>query len=194
MKTGCLVGVVVAILLVIVIGGLSAFFWYKNGIDTVVRLDETVKEKWGQVETVLQRRYDLIPNLIETVKGYAGHEKELLAEVTELRTRWMEAPTASAKAKFSGLLDSAISRLLVVSERYPDLKANQNFITFQKQLEGTENRINVERERYNTAVKEFNSYIRSFFGTYFAKKRDLTDRAEYYEAAPEAAEAPKVEF
>jgi LemA protein len=174
--------------------GLVVFGWYKNGYNTVIALDEQVKSSWAQVENQLQRRFDLIPNLVNTVKGYAGHEKSLLTEVTELRSRWSAAPTVNEKVESANQLTSALSRLIAVSENYPDLKANQNFLTLQSQLEGTENRIAVERMRYNQSVQAFNSYLRSMFGRFFAVAAGITQPAVYFKADENAKSVPQVSF
>lgn len=188
MNRGWIILVVLAVLIISFIG------WYIKGLNHVVKLDEYVKSCWAQVENQLQRRYDLIPNLVEIVKGYAAHEKGIFVQITELRSQWAKAQTIQEKVDVSDQMSSALSRLLMVVENYPDLKANQNFLTLQAQLEGTENRIAVERMRYNEAVRLFNSHIRTVFGSFFAKKRNLDKSAVYFEAKPEAKEPPKVKF
>lgn len=189
MKKAIIVILIVVVAMVVIIGG-----WLISGLNQVVILDEKVTEAWSQVENQLQRRNDLIPNLVNTVKGYAAHEKEIFTEVTMLRSQWATAATRGEKIKAAEGLGGAISRLLLVAENYPDLKANQNFLTLQAQLEGTENRIAVERNRYNRAVKNFNTYIRAVFGSFFAKLRGLGTPAEYFEAEAAARAVPKVEF
>ena len=176
-------------LVVLIIGG-----WLIGGLNHVVQLDEAVNSSWAQVENQLQRRNDLIPNLVSTVKGYAGHEKTLLTEVTQLRSQWSTAQTRQEKIDTANQMTEALSRLLLIAENYPDLKANQNFLALQAQLEGTENRIAVERMRYNDAVKAFNAYRRTVFGSMFASMRGLTQPREYFEAAEGAAEVPQVKF
>ncbi|QYY37500.1 LemA family protein [Ruficoccus sp. ZRK36] len=160
----------------------------------LVTLDEQVNGSWAQVETVLQRRFDLIPNLVETVKGYAEHESDVLTEVTALRSQWAKAENVNEKAEIAGQLQSALGRLMVVVERYPDLKANQNFLALQSQLEGTENRIAVERRRYNEAVQQYNAAIRVFPNSLVAGMTGMERRDEYFEAVEDAATAPKVDF
>ena len=184
---GLLIGLVVLLLVII---GAS---WYISGVNKVVRMDEAVKGAWSQVETVLQRRVDLIPNLVNTVKGYATHEKKLFTEITKLRSQWGAATTKQGKIAAAKGLEGNISRLLLVAENYPNLKANENFLTLQAQLEGTENRIAVERMRYNQTARDFNAYIRTVFGSFFAKKRDLS-ALPYFEAEKGATTAPKVKF
>ncbi len=172
-----------------------AFGWYQSGYNRIVALDQQVKSSWAQVENQLQRRYDLIPNLVNTVKGYAAHEKGILEEVTRLRSQWGQAASVSDKVEAANSLSGALSRLLLVSENYPGLKADQNFLTLQSQLEGAENRIAVERMRYNEAVEAFNSYQKSLFGGFFASKTGLTKEAVYYKVeTPQAHEVPKVQF
>lgn len=167
---------------------------YINGLNKVVRLHEAVGEGWAQVETMLQRRNDLVPNLVNTVKGYASHEEELFEEITRLRSQWSAAGTVEEKIEKAQAMNSALGRLMVVVEAYPQLQASQNFQTLQAQLEGTENRIAVERRRYNQAVRAFNTYIREVLGSFFAKRKGLEEPQPYFEAAPEAQEVPKVQF
>ena len=159
----------------------------------MVALDENADAAWANVDAVLQRRYDLIPNLVNTVKGFAEHEKSILEEVTRLRSQWAGASQPGDRAQAAQQLEGALGRLMVVVERYPDLKANQNFLALQDELAGTENRISVERRRYNNAVRAYNTYIRSFPGSMFAEKRGFERRAPF-EAAPSVREAPQVEF
>jgi len=160
----------------------------------LVNTSEGVDEKWSQVENVLQRRYDLIPNLVNTVKGYAKHEKELLTEVTKLRSQWGAAKTPGDKVAAANGLEGALSRLLLVVERYPDLKANQNFLKLQDELAGTENRIAVERKRYNEAVRDYNLRVRRFPSNLVAGMFGFEKKDAYFEAAEQAQETPKVEF
>jgi LemA protein len=174
--------------------GLMLFGWYKNGYNHIITLDEQVKSSWAQVENQLQRRFDLIPNLVNTVKGYAAHEKDLLTEVTKLRSQWSAAPSVPEKVEAANQLTGALSRLIAVSENYPDLKANQNFLTLQSQLEGTENRIAVERMRYNQAVQAFNAYQRSLFGHFFAGQVGLNQPAVYFKVDEAAKAVPQVSF
>ncbi|HRY29989.1 MAG TPA: LemA family protein [Elusimicrobiota bacterium] len=160
----------------------------------LVSLHEAVGAGWAQVENVLQRRYDLIPNLVNTVKGYAKHEKELFEEVTRLRSQWGEAKTPAEKVRASGGLEAALSRLLLVAERYPDLKANQNFLALQDELAGTENRIAVERMRYNEAVRNYNILTRRFPSNVVAGLTGFETSDNYFKAETEAKAAPPVQF
>ncbi len=194
MKKGCLIPLIAAG--VLVLGVLSMGGCVAGKYNGFVTQEENVDKAWANVETVLQRRYDLIPNLVNTVKGFAAHEKELLTEVTRLRSQWGEAKAAGnteQSVKAAGMLESALGRLMVVVERYPDLKANQNFLALQEELAGTENRISVERRRYNEAVAVYNVSIRRFPGNMMAGMFGF-DKKEAFEAAPEAAAAPTVEF
>ena len=179
---------------VIFLVALIAGGWFIGGLNHVVRLDEAANSAWAQVENQLQRRNDLIPNLVNTVKGYAAHEKGLFTEITQLRSQWAKAQTRDQKIETANQMTGALSRLLLVAENYPDLKANQNFLALQSQLEGTENRIAVERMRYNNSVKIFNTYRRTVFGSFFASMRGLNQPREYFEVAEGAKEVPKVSF
>jgi LemA protein len=166
---------------------------FQGSYNTFVTLDETVKSSWAQVENQLQRRYDLIPNLVETVKGYAKQEKDVLIEVTNARARVGGAGKIPDKIAANNELSSALSRLLVVVEKYPDLKSNQNFLRLQDELAGTENRIAVERRRYNEAVQSYNVAVRSFPGNIVAGVFGFEQAAFF--AAPAAAKAtPQVKF
>jgi len=185
---GCLMfaGVVLAI---VVVFAMMVFGMYNS----LVSMDENCIKAWANVETVLQRRFDLIPNLVNTVKGYADHEKELLEEVTRLRSQWGEAKTVSQKSTAASLLEGALGKLMVVVESYPDLKANQNFLALQDELAGTENRISVERRRYNEAVQQYNTAIRKFPGVIIANIMGF-ERKVPFESAEGAETAPAVTF
>jgi LemA protein len=174
------------------------------GYNTMQQAEEAVFKAWGDVESNLQRRADLIPNLVETVKGYAAHERETLQAVIEARSKATSVKltakdlgNAEAMQRFrsaQGELSSALSRLMVVVERYPNLKANQNFLSLQDQLEGTENRINVARQRYNQAVEKFNFAIRKFPNNLTNNLLLNLERKEYFKAEEEATGVPQVEF
>ncbi len=178
----------VVLLLALLVGGKLI-----SGYNKVIAMDENVKGKWAQVENQLKRRYDLIPNLVETVKGYAKHEKELFENIAEARTKYFQANSVKDKVAGANRLEGVLSRLLLLQERYPDLKANQSFLKLQDSLEGTENRIAVERKRYNDAVQLLNTYIRTFFGRFFAAFANVS-KAEYYEIPEGEKAAPKVKF
>lgn len=189
-------------LAVIVVLLFAGFSWVKGTYNTMVTEDEGVKTAWSQVENQYQRRMDLIPNLVNTVKGYATHEKETLEGVVSARAEATKTTidpsnlTEDSMKKFQaaqGELSSALSRLMVVLERYPDLKANQNFSELQAQLEGTENRISVERKRFNETAQSYNTYIRSFPTNILAGMFGFQPKA-YFSAESGAEKAPKVEF
>ncbi len=194
MKKGLLIALGIILLLGFMLSGRY------NGL---VTSREAVDEKWAQVENVYQRRLDLIPNLIATVKGYAAHEKQTLTDVIEARNKALQTKidvgSLNNEAKFEAFskaqdkLSSVLSRLMVVVERYPDLKASQNFLALQSQLEGTENRIAVERKRYNEAVRSYNTTIRRFPTNMIASAFGF-NKVTYFKSAPEAATVPKVEF
>ena len=160
----------------------------------IVTLDENVETAWYQVENVLQRRLDLIPNLVNTVKCYAEHEKEVFIKVTEARSKVGGATTRAGKIEANNQLTAALSRLLLVVERYPDLKANQNFLALQDELAGTENRIAVERRRYNDVVKSYNTFVRRFPNNMIAGIFGYSKEDVYFKADEGAKEAPKVNF
>ena len=174
------------------------------GYNTMQRLEEAVFKAWGNIESNLQRRADLIPNLVEVVKGYAAHEKETLTAVVEARAKATSVQLSAADLAnpqamqqlqaAQGALSSALARLMVVVERYPDLKANQNFLDLQNQLEGTENRINVARQRYNKAVEDFNFAIRKFPNSLTNSLLLNLERKEYFKADAAAQQVPKVTF
>jgi LemA protein len=187
--------VLIAIAAFILIG----FLWYRNIFNTELRLNQQVKSQWANVESSYQRRADLIPNLVNTVKGYAEHENTTLREVIEARSKAtsvninpenLDANSLKEFQQAQNGLSSALSRLLVVAEQYPDLKANQNFLELQAQLEGTENRINVERNRYNEMVQSYNSFVGRFLLKSIFKFKDKP----YFEAQEGTDIAPKVEF
>jgi len=188
-------GKVAIILIPLVIIGvlvMGAFGIY-NGL---VSAQEDAKAAWAQVENQYQRRADLIPNLVETVKGFAQQEKGVLEEVTRLRSQWGESRQSgdiNKSLQAAQGLDGALARLMVVVERYPELKSNQNFMKLQDQLEGTENRISVERKRFNDSVLNYNKKIRTFPGALFAGLFGF-ERMPLFEAEPEAKKAPKVKF
>jgi LemA protein len=182
--------VILGILLLMVF---AAYSFLKGTYNALVTMDEGVKGAWAQVENQLQRRYDLIPNYVETVKGYAKHEKEVFVKVTEARSKVAGATTISDKMQANNQLTSAIGRLLVVVERYPELKANTNFIRLQDELAGTENRIAVERRRFNEMVKTYNIKVRSFPTNILAGMFGF-EKATFFEVPKERQEAPKVKF
>ncbi len=190
--------------IIVVIIIFSVYSTFKNSYNRMVQYNEGVKSAWSQVENVYQRRFDLIPNLVETVKGYAAHESETLNSVAEARSKAggvmnisdevLKDPEAfkrfqQAQSELSG----ALQRLMVISEQYPDLKANQNFLALQDQLEGTENRIAVERKRFNDVVRIYNTYIKQFPRIIIANMAGF-DESPYFEASDGADKVPEVKF
>lgn len=193
--TFLIIGLVLAVIL---------FMWGIKINNNMVAKEETVQKKWSDVESVYQRRFDLIPNLVETVKGYAKHEKDTFIAVTEARAKVGGQINISKDAinnpqafqqfqQAQSSLSSALQRLMVVVEKYPDLKANENFLNLQSQLEGTENRINVERMRFNEAARDFNTYIKVFPNSFIASFRNFKAK-EYFLSDKGAKTAPKVQF
>ncbi len=185
--------VILIVLGVILIAGLMMFGKIIAGYNHVVAMDENVKGQWAQVENQLKRRYDLIPNLVETVKGYAKHEKELFENIAQARTQYFQAKDVKGKVAAANQLEGALSRLLLLKETYPVLKANESFLKLQDSLEGTENRIAVERKRYNESVQLLNTYIRTFMGRFYAAFANVS-KADYYEIPEAEKSVPKVTF
>jgi LemA protein len=183
----------IIVLAVIVVLAFAAYSFFAGNYNKFVSLDQTVKTSWAQVENQLQRRFDLIPNLVETVKGYAKQEKDVMVEVTNARSKVGGAGNVPDKIAANNELSGALSRLMVVVEKYPDLKSNQNFMHLQDELAGTENRIAVERMRYNEAVKLYNQTIKSFPANLLAGMYGFKDGA-FFDAPKEAKEAVKVKF
>lgn len=195
MKKGTITIIIVAIVATIA-------FWAISGYNSLVSMDENVSNQWANVETQYQRRADLIPNLVNTVKGYAAHEKETLEGVIAARSQATQIkvdPTDLTPEKLAeyqkaqGQLATALGKLLAITENYPDLKANQNFLELQAQLEGTENRINVARKNFNDSAKAYNTAIRRFPKNILAGMFGFDKRA-YFEAAEGAEQAPQVQF
>ncbi|MBL7016795.1 MAG: LemA family protein [Kiritimatiellales bacterium] len=182
-KVLIIIGVIVLVVLFSAIGSRNKFVTFEEGVDA----------QWANVETVLQRRFDLIPNLVNTVKGFAEQEKGIFTEVTRLRSQWASAGTADEKVGVANQMQGAMGRLMLVAENYPDLKSNQNFLALQDELAGTENRISVERRRYNDSVRLYNTSIRKFPGAIWAGLFGF-DKRTAFEAAPEAATVPTVSF
>lgn len=196
MKKGLIAG---AIVIAVILGG---FLWVKGAYNNMVTADEGVSAAWAQVENVYQRRADLIPNLVSTVKGYAEHESATFEDVTAARAKAtqiivnpseLEPEEIAEFNKAQGELSSALGRLLMITENYPDLKANQNFRDLQAQLEGTENRIATERMKFNEAAQKYNTMIRRFPDNIIASMFDF-EKKGYFEAQAGAETAPKVEF
>ena len=192
----------VIVLIAVAVVLLGFFVWVKNAYNSLVTSDENAQSAWSQVENVYQRRADLIPNLVATVKGYAAHESETLESVVAARAKATQVTidpanlSADEIAKYNeaqGELGNALGKLLMIQENYPDLKANENFRDLQAQLEGTENRIATERMKFNQAVKDYNTLIRRFPNNIFASMFGF-EKKGYFEANAGAEKAPKVEF
>ena len=193
-------GIITIIIIVVVV--LAIYAWIKGSYNGMVQRQESVEAQWAQVENVYQRRADLIPNLVATVKGYAAHEEGTLTAVIEARAKATSITVDPSEldpediAKFQAAQDQlsgALSRLLVSVEQYPDLKANENFLALQSQLEGTENRITVERQKFNETARSYNQYIRMFPRNIIANMFDF-EKVGYFKAAAGSEVAPKVEF
>jgi LemA protein len=191
-----MVKVLVLLLVSLVVGLLVVGGCVWSGYNKAVTLDEQVASFWAQVENQLQRRFDLIPNLVETVKGVAAHEEEVFLGIAEARKAYFQAQESggiAAKAKAAVGLNTALSRLLMLKETYPQLKANESFLKLQDSIEGTENRLSVERKRYNDAVRTLNTFTRRLGGGFFASLAGV-EKAEYFEVEEQAKEVPKVSF
>ena len=185
-KIWIILGVVVLVLLIFVGSCVSRY-------NSLVTSQEDIEQKWGQVQNVLKRRADLIPNLVNIVKGYATHEKEIFEEIANARSRLLGAQTPASAAQVDAGMSAALGRLLAISESYPELKANQNFTQLQDELAGTENRIAVERKRYNDAVGVFNKKIRTFPNSVLAGFANL-EKHQYFEADAKDQQVPEVKF
>jgi len=181
--------VIIGLIIIIVIFVLIFISMYNS----LIQLRNQVKNAWSQIDVQLKRRYDLIPNLLETVKGYAAHEKETFQNVVEARSKAMSANSIQEKSSAENAFSGAISKFLLVVENYPELKANENFLQLQAQLEGTENRISVERKKFNETVQGYNTTIRQFPGNIIAGFFGFVQK-EYFKAMAGAENAPKVEF
>jgi LemA protein len=188
MKTGLIVVIVLVLIALVVFGQ------YVSIRNTLVTKNEAVKAAWSQVDIVLQRRADLIPNLVETVKGIAGQEQKVFGDIAAARSRLLSANTPQDKIAANQQLDGAIGRLLAVVENYPQLKSNENFLRLQDELAGTENRIAVERKRYNDTLQDYNTYVQQFPNNIFAAWAGFKPNEAYFAASEESRQVPKVNF
>jgi len=179
----------VVLILALIVGGM-----YIGRRNEMVRLNEQVKSNWAQVDVVLERRADLIPNLVETVKGFAAQEQTVFHDIAQARSALLGAHSPEDKIAANRQLDGALGRLLLVVENYPQLKSNENFLRLQDELAGTENRIAVERKRYNDSVQAYNTYMALFPNNIFAGWAGFQRNNAYFEASPGSREAPKVRF
>ncbi len=185
-------GLIVIIVLVLI--ALIAFGQYVSVRNTLVQKNEAVKAAWSQVDVVLQRRADLIPNLVETVKGYAKQEQTVFGDIAKARSALLSAGTPSEKIAANQQLDGALGRLLAIVENYPQLKSNENFLRLQDELAGTENRIAVERKRYNETLQDYNTYIQQFPHNIFAGWAGFKPNEAYFAASEGSRQVPKVNF
>jgi len=193
-KSGKIWVVLILVLAFLLLIGIGVFRWYISGYNRAVNLEQGAEKAWADIDAALQRRLDLVPNLVETVKGYAEREKELFENIARSREKYFQAGNRAGKIEATNELSGFLSRLLMLQENYPQLKANQNFLDLQVALEGTENRINVARTRYNQAAEQLNAYYRQFFGSFFCRRAGV-EKVEYFEASEQAkTEVPKVEF
>ncbi|MFY9673957.1 MAG: LemA family protein [Terriglobales bacterium] len=183
--------IIVVVLVLIVLIGFGQYISVKN---TLVAKDQAVKAAWSQVDIVLQRRADLIPNLVETVKGYAQQEVTVFGDIAKARSALLSAGSPSEKIAANNQLDGALGRLLLVVENYPQLKSNENFLRLQDELAGTENRIAVERKRYNDTLQDYNTYVLQFPASVFAGFAGFKPNDAYFKAAEGSREVPKVNF
>jgi LemA protein len=187
-RTGIILVIAVIVVLIIIYG-----LWYIGTRNRLVTLEESIDAAWSEIDNQLQRRSDLIPNLVATVKGYAAQEERIFTQISEARAKLAGAQSVPESAQGYNELQSALGRLLVIVERYPDLKANANFIRLQDELAGTENRIAVARKRYNDSVRIFNTKIRRFPASTIARRMGFVKR-EYFEIEEGAREVPEVDF
>lgn len=185
-------GLIVVIILVVIV--LAVFGQYVGVRNTLVTKNEAVKAAWSQVDIVLQRRADLIPNLVETVKGFAAQEVTVFGDIAKARSALLSAGTPSEKIAANNQLDGALGRLLLVVENYPQLKSNENFLRLQDELAGTENRISVERKRYNDTLQDYNTYVQQFPNSIYAGWAGFKPNDAYFKAAEGSREVPKVNF
>jgi LemA protein len=185
-------GLIVIIVLILI--ALAVFGQYVSVRNTLVTKNEAVKAAWSQVDIVLQRRADLIPNLVETVKGIAKQEQTVFGDIAKARSQLLSAGTPSEKIAANQQLDGALGRLLAIVENYPQLKSNENFLRLQDELAGTENRIAVERKRYNDTLQDYNTYIQKFPANIFARWAGFKPNEAYFAAAEGSRQVPKVDF
>jgi len=180
--------IIIGVIVLLVLGTIGMY----NGL---VGLDQGVKQSWAQVENMLQRRYDLIPNLVSTVKGYAKHEREIFTQVAEARSKLAGATTVNQKVEASNAMESALGRLLAIAENYPQLQASKNFIALQDELTGTENRLAVSRMRYNEMVQKYNTRAKTIPTVLFVRIFGFDTEKPFFKVASETVkEVPKVEF
>src|SRR6478609_6765507 len=183
--------VVVVVIIVLLLIGFGMYVSVKN---TLVQKNEAVKSTWSQVDVVLQRRADLIPNLVQTVKGITKQEQTVFGEIAEARSRLLSATDPADKIAANQRLDGALGRLLAIAENYPQLRSSENFLRPQDELAGTENRISVERKRYNDTLQDYNTYVQQFPASLFAASMGFKPNTAYFQASEQSREVPKVNF
>ena len=186
--------VALGVISVVLVLAVSLGLYYASSRNEMVRLNETVKSNWAQVDVVLQRRADLIPNLVATVQGFAAHEQTVFDDIAKARTQYMNAQTPADKIAASNQMYPLELKVLALQESYPQLKSNENFLRLQDELAGTENRIAVERKRYNDSIQAYNTYIGLFPNNIFAGWAGFMRNIDYFQAPEAAREAPKVQF
>jgi len=185
---------VVVVIIILALIGFAVFGQYVSVKNTLVSKNEAVKSAWSQVDIVLQRRADLIPNLVETVKGYAQQEQTVFGDIAKARSALLSAGNPQEKIAANNQLDGALGRLLLIVENYPQLKSNENFLRLQDELAGTENRIAVERKRYNDTLQDYNTYVQQFPNSVFAGWAGFKANEAYFTASEGSREVPKVNF
>jgi LemA protein len=191
MSKGLIAVIVIVVLVVIVLAAFGQYFGVRN---TLVQKNEAVKASWSQVDIVLQRRADLIPNLVATVKGYAQQEQTVFGDIAKARSALLSAGSPQEKIAANGQLDGALGRLLLIVENYPQLKSNENFLRLQDELAGTENRIAVERKRYNDTLQDYNTYVQSFPNNIYAGWAGFKPNEAYFTASEGSRAVPNVNF
>lgn len=188
-------GIVVLVVLLVIVGvGLLVFGSYVSAKNQMIAQNEQIKTSWSQVEIVLERRADLIPNLVSTVQGYAKQEQTVFGDIANARAALLGAKTPSSKMAANGQLDGALGHLLAISENYPELRSNENFLRLQDELAGTENRIAVERRRYNESLRDYNTFILQFPNSVWASIAGFHPNDAYFQATPASQQVPKVDF
>lgn len=188
-------GLILLVVLVVIAGvGMLIAGSYISAKNQMIAQNEQVKTSWSQVEIVLQRRADLIPNLVSTVQGYAKQEQTVFGDIANARAALLSAKTPSSKIAANGQLDGALGRLLAISENYPELRSNENFLRLQDELAGTENRIAVERRRYNETLRDYNTFILQFPNSVWANIAGFHRNDDYFQASPGSQQVPKVDF
>jgi LemA protein len=197
MRNSGLAGILTVLIVIVILAvavGAAILMFYVPGYNRAIRLEQQANEAWANVDAQLQRRLDLIPNLVATVQGYAGQEKEIFTRIAEARTKYFQSDSTEGRIEASNQLSGALSRLLLLQEAYPQLKSDQNFRDLQVALEGTENRIAVARTRYNEAVTALNTYTREFLGSFFARRAGVEPKPFFKTTEEARAGAPKVDF